>query len=90
MSSRKLRHYFEAHRIIVFSSQPLNDLFNNREASSRIAKWAAELSEYVIDFEKRSAIKSQVLVDLILDWTSLEPKVEVVIEPSWLINYDGA
>jgi ribonuclease HI len=28
-----------------------------------------ELSEYVVDFEKRSAIKSQVLADFVVDWT---------------------
>jgi hypothetical protein len=28
-----------------------------------------ELSEHVVDFEKRSTIKSQVLLDFITDWT---------------------
>jgi hypothetical protein len=50
--------------------QPLNDLFINKEASSRIAKWAIKLSEHTIDFRKRSAIKSQVLADFVVDWTS--------------------
>jgi hypothetical protein len=48
----------EAHRIRVLTNQPLNDIFGNHDSSCRIAKWAIELSEYVIDFEKRSAIKS--------------------------------
>ena len=52
MSARKLRHYFEGHRIIVVTNQPLHDLFHNREASDRISKWASELSEYVVDFER--------------------------------------
>jgi hypothetical protein len=70
MATRKLRHYFEAHKVTVLTDQPLNDLFINKEASSRISKWATELSEHIIDFGKRSAIKSQVLVDFIVDWTS--------------------
>jgi hypothetical protein len=45
-------------------------LFINKEASSRIAKWATEISEHTIDFGKRSAIKSQVLADFVVDWTS--------------------
>jgi hypothetical protein len=57
MATRKLRHYFEAHKVTVLTDQPLN-LFINKEASSRIAKWATELSEHTIDFGKRSAIKS--------------------------------
>jgi hypothetical protein len=56
-ATRKLRHYFEAHKVIVLTDQPLNDLFINKEASSRIAKWAIELSKHTIDFGKRSAIK---------------------------------
>jgi hypothetical protein len=70
MATRKLRHYFEAHKVTVLTDQPLNDLFINKEASSRIAKWATELSEHTIDFGKRSAIKSQVLTDFVVDWTS--------------------
>jgi hypothetical protein len=70
MAARKLRLYFEGHRIRVITNQPLNDLFANREASTRIIKWGAELSEYVVDFERRSAIKSQVLADFVVDWTS--------------------
>ena len=67
MSARKLRHYFKAHKIIVVTDQPLHDLFNNREASVRIAKWASELSEFCIDFARRTAIKSLVLADFIVD-----------------------
>jgi hypothetical protein len=70
MAMRKLRHYFEAHKVTVLTDQPLNDLFINKEASSRIAKSATELSEHTIDFGKRSAIKSQVLTDFVVDWTS--------------------
>jgi phage FluMu protein gp41 len=44
MAARKLRHYFKGHRIRVITNQPLSDLFANREASTRIIKWGAELS----------------------------------------------
>jgi hypothetical protein len=69
MSARKLQHYFEAHRVRVLTNQPLNDIFKNYDSSNRIRKWAMELLEYVVDFEKRSAIKSQVLADNVVDWT---------------------
>jgi hypothetical protein len=70
MATRKLKHYFEAHKVTVLTNQPLNNLFINKEASSRIAKWATELSEHKIDFGKRSAIKSKILADFVVDWTS--------------------
>jgi hypothetical protein len=47
----------------------LNDIFGNRDSFGRIGKWAMELSEHIIDFKKRNAIKSQVLADLTTDWT---------------------
>jgi hypothetical protein len=70
MAARKLRHYFEGHRIRVITNQSINDLFANKEAFTRIIKWGAELTEYTVDFERRSVIKSQVLADFVVDWTS--------------------
>jgi hypothetical protein len=67
MASRKLRHYFEAFKVRVTSDRGLGELFRNPEASVRIAKWAAELFGYHITFEPRTAIKSQVLADFIVD-----------------------
>jgi ribonuclease HI len=91
MATRNLMSYFEAHTVIVLTDQPLNNLFINKEASSRIAKWATELSEHTIDFGKRSAIKSQVLADFVIDWTSpssITANEELV--PVWEIRCDGA
>jgi hypothetical protein len=67
MSVRKLQHYFEAHTIRIPTSQPLNDIFGNRDSFGRISKWAMELSEHIVDFEKRNAIKSQILADFVAE-----------------------
>jgi hypothetical protein len=67
MASRKLRHYFEAFKVRVTLGRGLGELFRNPKASARIAKWAAELSGYNIIFKPRTAIKSQVLADFIVD-----------------------
>jgi hypothetical protein len=69
MRARKLQHYFEAHRVRVLIKQPLNDIFRNQDCSGGIGKWVMELSEHVVDFEKRSAIKSHLLAYFIADWT---------------------
>jgi hypothetical protein len=39
MAARKLRHYFQSFKIMVPTSFPLQDMFENREASGRIGKW---------------------------------------------------
>jgi hypothetical protein len=50
-----------------------------------------KLSEHVVDFEKRSAIKSQVLADFIIDWTEPSTYTEgIVIDTPWQLHYDGA
>jgi hypothetical protein len=36
--SRKLRHYFQAHKITVPSSFPLGEIIRNRDANGRIVK----------------------------------------------------
>ena len=56
--ARKLRHCFQSFKIKVLTSYPLRDMFENREASGRIGKWATQLAAYTIDFISRSAIKS--------------------------------
>jgi hypothetical protein len=90
MVARKLRHYFEGYRIRVITNQPLNDLFAYKESSSRIIKWGAELLEYTVDFERRSSIKSQVLADFVVDWTSPTHNSGKEILTPWVVQCDGA
>jgi hypothetical protein len=75
----------------VLTNQPLNDKFGNRDSSGRISKWAMELSEYVVDFKKRSAIKSHVLANFIAEWLESGPPTDgIVPEAPWLVHCDGA
>lgn len=91
MAARKLRHYFQSHKIIVPTSYPLKDMFENREASGRIGKWATQLADHTIDFISRSAIKSQVLADFIIDWTpTVSGQERPVLEVTWQLQCDSA
>ena len=88
LASRMVKHYFQAHRIKVLSAQPLEALFRNSEAIGRIRKWATELNEFVVDFEHRSAIKSQALVDFIADWTPTAYDTTIQFEePIWIVHW---
>jgi hypothetical protein len=69
ITSRKLRHYFQAHRISVVSSYPLRAVLHNPNATGNIPKWAVELAEFELNFASRHAMKCQVLADFIVDWT---------------------
>jgi hypothetical protein len=91
MTSRKLRHYFQAYRIIVPSSQPLKDIMRNKEAKGRIGKWAAELNEFTIDYVHRSSIQSQALADFIADWTPGAQEEEINKDAeAWTVFCDGS
>jgi hypothetical protein len=65
--SRKLRNYFQAHRISVVTSYPLRAVLRNPNMTDNIAKWVAELAEFELDFVPRHAVKSQVLADFRVD-----------------------
>jgi ribonuclease HI len=91
MASRKFWHYFQAYRIIVPSSQPLKDIMRNREATRRIRKWTAELSEFTIDYVHRSSIQFQALVDFIADWTPGAQDEEATKDAeTWTVFCDGS
>jgi ribonuclease HI len=85
------QHYFEAHAIKVLTNQLLNEIFGNKDSSGRISKWAMELSEHIDNYEKHSAIKSQILADFIAGW--MEPGFAIegpVPKSPWLVYYDRA
>jgi ribonuclease HI len=92
MAKRKLQYYFQSHHnVSVPTAFPLRDMFENKEFTGRMGKWATELAEHVISFVARSAIKSQVLADFVADWTPSAPKGEAIVtEPVWEVQCDGA
>jgi ribonuclease HI len=106
VASRKLRHYFQAHRVVVVTSFPLRAVLHNSNATGNIAKWVMELTEFQLDFQPRHAIKSQVLADFIVEWTPpssapggpdpdldptpAEPRGPVFTEPHWTLFFDGS
>jgi hypothetical protein len=91
MAKRKLQHYFQSHNISVPTAFPLRDMFENKESTGRMGKWATELAKHVINFVARSAIKSQVLADFVADLTPSVPKRDpIVSEPVWEVQCDDA
>jgi hypothetical protein len=61
----------------VVTEYPLGDILRNKEASSRIIKWAVELGTYSIEFSSRQTIKSQALTDFIAEWTDMQTLVPI-------------
>ena len=72
ITSHKLRHYFDEHKVTVVSNFPLGNVLHNRDATGCISKWLVELGAQNIEFVSRKAIKSQVLADFIAEWTEAQ------------------
>ncbi|TKC12034.1 reverse transcriptase-like protein, partial [Robertmurraya kyonggiensis] len=90
IAKRKLRHYFDAHRVTVVTEHALGEVINNREATGRITKWSLELMGYDISYAPRSAIKSQILADFVAEWTETQlPQAPADLE-YWVLHFDGA
>jgi hypothetical protein len=88
--SRKLCHYFQAHKIVVASSFPLGEIIRNRDANGRIVKWSVELGEFEIEFFPRQAIKPQILADFVSESTEIQmPPPKERLE-HWIMYFDGA
>jgi hypothetical protein len=83
IASRKLRHYFQAHKISVVTLYRLKVVLHNPNATGNIAKWVAELAEFELDFLPCHAVKSQVLAGFGVDWTPppCHPGAQVMV--SW-------
>jgi hypothetical protein len=69
LARRKLRHYFEAHLVMLVSSFLLGEIVRNPDAVGRIAKWSVELMGETLAYAPRKVIKSQILAEFIAEWT---------------------
>ena len=67
-----MHHYFESHLVTIVTSFPLSKVIQNRDATGRIVKWALELMGQGISYAPWMTIKSQVLVDFIVEWTEIQ------------------
>ncbi|GJX88081.1 reverse transcriptase domain-containing protein [Tanacetum coccineum] len=95
-AARRLKGYFQAHKITVLTNKPIRLLLLKPEKSGRMAKWAIELREHEIKYKPRNAIKAQVLADFLeetleedeeKDFQNQEDKTKNM---GWRLYTDGA
>src|SRR4051812_12664308 len=90
MAAKRLKPYFQAHLFTVVSSAPLADIIGSRDASGRVAKWAIEIANYGIQYEPRTAIKSQALADFLVDWAETQYAPPAPGMECWRMHFDGS
>jgi hypothetical protein len=68
ITKHMLLHYFKSHPIHVVMSHGLGSIVWNRLAMRRITKWALDLMGLDITYVPQTAVKSQALVDFMVEW----------------------
>ncbi|KAK0570589.1 hypothetical protein LWI29_003554 [Acer saccharum] len=95
-AARKLRPYFQAHKIGIYTNCPLKLILQKPKVSGRLTKWAIELSEFDVEYLPRTVIKAQAVADFVAEFT--EPSIEVarmMVEQNkkifkWQLRVDGS
>ena len=88
-AARKLKPYFQAHTIIVLTDQHLKRAMSSSEVAGRMALWAIELSKFDVQYRPRTAVKGQIVVDFIAEYTQSEDK-GAEGHKLWSIHTDGS
>ncbi|KAL2250206.1 UNVERIFIED_CONTAM: Retrovirus-related Pol polyprotein from transposon [Sesamum indicum] len=92
VTARKLRPYFQSHKVIVLTNHPLKHIMSRPEASGILIKWAVELGQYDVEYQPRTTQKAQVLADFVMELLG-DPKSPPVAEgqvSKWMLHVDGA
>ncbi|KAL2238147.1 UNVERIFIED_CONTAM: Retrovirus-related Pol polyprotein from transposon [Sesamum indicum] len=92
VTARKLRPYFQSHKVVVLTNHPLKHVMSLPEASGRMIKWAVELGQYDIDYQSRTAQKAQVLADFVMELSSNQKESETIEQSclKWMLHVDGS
>ena len=88
MAIKKLKPYFWAHPVVVYTNQPLKRPMTTLELSGKMLKWAIEMQSLEITFKPRKAVKGQAFADFIVEMT--RPAKPENIDRVWKVYVDGS
>jgi hypothetical protein len=69
---------------------PVSNILNNPAATGRVSLWGIKLSPLDITYEKRKAIKPQVLPDFTAEWLELQNIGPPDMSSVWTMYFDGS
>jgi hypothetical protein len=67
-----------------------DQVMRNQDATGRISKWAVELGALNINFKSRTAIKSQALVDFMVEWRENQLPTPTECPEHWVMYFDSS
>ena len=90
-TSKKLRHYFQAHVINFMTDHPLRRAMNKLEAVGQLIQWGIKLSEFDIRYQPRNAIKVQALANFIAKFTPSHGDLDEENKTkAWIVQVNGS
>ena len=75
--------------MVVLIDKSLQRAMKNPEAIRRMALWVVKLSEFDIQYRPHTAMKGQVVVDFITEFTNMEGQ-GAEEHPQWIIHTNGS
>ena len=88
MAFKKLKPYFLAHPVVIYTDQPLKRPMSTLDSSGRMLKWAIEMQSLEITYEPRKAVKGQAFADFIVEMT--RPVAPDNLDQVWKVYVDGS
>ncbi|XP_074374821.1 uncharacterized protein LOC141715244 [Apium graveolens] len=85
LASRKLRPYFQAHKIEIRTAYPLRQVMHKPETSGRLLKWTVELSQFDVEYKPRDSTAL-----IAVPWVDEPFDDKQNCTPWWDLYVDGA
>ncbi|GKU88301.1 hypothetical protein SLEP1_g2584 [Rubroshorea leprosula] len=89
-TARKLRAYFQSHKIVIYTDLPLRKILQKPELSGRLIGWTIELSKYDLKFQPHTTIKGHAVADFLVESLSTTVEERAPIYLVWVLYVDGA
>ncbi|XP_070042511.1 uncharacterized protein [Nicotiana tomentosiformis] len=100
-STRKLKHYFQAHIVrLVSKANPIKFMISKPVLSDRLARWYLQFQQFEILYIPQKVVKGQALADFLAhhhtpnDWELTdelpdEDAMVIEVQPPWKMYFDG-
>nr|GEX28033.1 reverse transcriptase domain-containing protein [Tanacetum cinerariifolium] len=78
---------------VVITDQPIKQVISKPDALGRLQKWSVLLGEHNISYRQRTAVKGQILADLIIEKPDTDvapPRSKVKLHEPWILFTDGS
>lgn len=90
ISARRLRPYFQAHAVRVFTEYPLRKILQKPDFSGRLVNWVIESGQYDIEYHPRTAVKGQALADFVVEMNESPDTEGLPKDSTWIVYVDGS